>query len=119
MTKAQTKTTERLEARGYDHGYTQADGNPVMVLRAVSINNKPETWVEILRNGSYRPVTEITIAPVNPVTIEDKMEAAYSQINSLIDATDGGRLCSTPSWSIMQDCRRSIRQAMQMIHDGK
>lgn len=48
-TKAQNKTVERLEARGYDYGYTQADGNPVLCLREKNI------WVEVLRNGGYRP----------------------------------------------------------------
>jgi len=48
-TKAQIKTVESLERRGYDHGYTQDDGNPVMVLREKNI------CVEVTRNGGYRP----------------------------------------------------------------
>lgn len=51
-TKAQNKTADSLERRGYDHGYTQADGNPVMVLREKRI------WVEVLRNGVYRPASK-------------------------------------------------------------
>ena len=48
-TKAQIKTVESLERRGYDHGYTKDDGNPVMVLREKNI------CVEVTRNGGYRP----------------------------------------------------------------
>lgn len=51
QTKAQSKTVVKLERRGYDHGYTQADGNPVLVLREKNI------WVEVTRNGNYRPAS--------------------------------------------------------------
>ena len=51
-TKAQIKTVESLETRGYDHAYTQADGNPVMVIREKNI------WVEVTRNGGYRPASK-------------------------------------------------------------
>ena len=48
QTKAQQLTIARLERRGYDYSH-DANGNPVMTLRPKRI------WVEVLRNGAYRP----------------------------------------------------------------
>lgn len=50
QTKTQIKTVETLERRGYDHGYTQDDGSPVMVLREKNV------WVVVKRNGGYQPI---------------------------------------------------------------
>ena len=63
--------------------------------------------------------TEITIEPVKETTVHDKLAWAYEQVNKAISATDGGRECSGPVWANMQDCRRSIREAMQMLRDGR
>lgn len=58
-TKAQIKTVEMLERRGYDHGYTQTDGNPVMVLRVDPTTGlKKNIWMEVTRNGNYRPASK-------------------------------------------------------------
>jgi hypothetical protein len=48
-TKAQLKTVASLERRGYDHGFTHKDGDPVLVLRDKNI------WVQVYRNGGYGP----------------------------------------------------------------
>jgi hypothetical protein len=63
--------------------------------------------------------TEITIAPASEITVHDRLTWAYEQINKAISATEGGMECSGPMWANMQDCRRSIREAMQMLRDGR
>ena len=62
---------------------------------------------------------EIVIEPVKETTVHDKLTWAYEQINKAIEATDGGRIGSGPLWANMQDCRRSIREAMQMLREGR
>jgi hypothetical protein len=51
-TKAQESTLARLERRGYDYSHTNSGGLPVVVNRERNI------WVEILRNGAYRPASK-------------------------------------------------------------
>jgi len=61
----------------------------------------------------------ITVPPMPEATVHDKLAWAYEQINKAISATEGGRECSGPVWANMQDCRRSIREAMQMLREHR
>lgn len=62
--------------------------------------------------------SEIVIAPPTPVTAHDKLTWAYDAVNKAIDGMNQA-VCDTPTWSRLQDCRRSIREAMQMLRDEK
>jgi hypothetical protein len=77
-------------------------------------------YSRMFRLNHHQPIkTGITIAPQNPVTANDKLTWAYSAINKAIDGTDGGRKCDGPMWANLQDCRRNIREAMQMLRDER
>jgi len=64
-----------------------------------------------------RPMVEVK--PMAVVTVHDQLTWAYQMINEAISRTDGGRKCDLPMWSNLQDCRRHIETAMQMIRDGR
>ena len=61
----------------------------------------------------------INVLPQKPMSLHDRLAFAYSSINKAIELTDGGRDCTTPVWSNMQDCRRIIREVMDRMRKGE
>jgi hypothetical protein len=61
----------------------------------------------------------IQIEPPAETTVHDKLTWAYSEINYAITEAERRGEGIGPLWSNLQDCRRNIREAMQMLRDGR
>lgn len=61
----------------------------------------------------------VDIAPQTESTVHDKLTWACSSVNKAIADYQRSKIYNSPLWANLQDTKRSIDEAMQMLREGR